>query len=45
VAVAVAGRKPAVVLNAVDSDGWQHREALDRNGVRVEFLCAGEMDR
>ncbi len=43
VAVALAGPQPAVVLNAVDSDWWEHRDALQRNGVRVEFLCPGEM--
>ncbi len=45
VAVALAGPQPAVVLNAVDSDWWEHREALERNGVEVEFLCPDEMDR
>ena len=44
VAVALAGPQPAFVLNAVDSDWWEHREALERNGVRIEFLCPGEMD-
>lgn len=45
VAVALAGPQPAVVLNAVDSDWWEPREAFERNGVHVEFLCPGEMDR
>jgi hypothetical protein len=43
VAVALAGPQPAAILNAVDGDWWEHHEALERNGVRVEFLCPGEM--
>lgn len=37
----VIGFRPghAVVLNAVDSDWWNHRDALSRNGVEVEFVC------
>ncbi len=27
------------VLNAVDTDWWLFRAALERNGVHVEFLC------
>lgn len=43
VAVALAGPQPAVVLNAVDTDWWEHREELQRNGVKVEFLCPDAM--
>ena len=45
VAVALAGPQPAGVLNAVESDWWDHREALERNGVHVEFLCPRETER
>jgi hypothetical protein len=37
---AAAARKLSVpVLNAVDSDWFDHRAALKRNGIKVEFLC------
>jgi len=39
VAVAVAHPEHPPVLNAVDSDWWDHREALAQHGVQVEFLC------
>ncbi len=39
VAVACAHPEHPPVLNAVDSDWWDYREALKRNGVRVEFIC------
>ena len=29
----------APVWNAVDPDWWEYREALQRNGIQVEFLC------
>jgi hypothetical protein len=43
VAVARASRKNPEVLNAVDPDWWQHRDALAKNGVRVRFLCPQHM--
>lgn len=43
VAVARAGPQPATVLDAVDSDWWEHRHALEGNGVTVEFLCPGDL--
>jgi len=39
VAVAVAAGKNPPILNAVDSDWWEHRHALRGAGIRVEFLC------
>lgn len=39
VAVAVASGDAPPILNATDTDWWIHRNALARNGVRVEFLC------
>lgn len=44
VAVALAGPQPATVLNAVDRDWSEHRQALERNGLRIEFLCPAEME-
>jgi hypothetical protein len=35
------GRPP--VLNAVDSDWWNHRDALHRNGITVQFVCGTEL--
>jgi hypothetical protein len=39
VAVALASQSTPEILNAVDSDWWDFRDALERNGVRVRFLC------
>lgn len=39
VAVALASGNSPLILNATDTDWWVYREALVRNGVRVEFLC------
>lgn len=39
VAVAVASGVNPPILNAVDSDWWNHRAALKAAGVNVEFLC------
>jgi len=39
VAVAIANKKKPRILNAVDSDWWDHRDALAIAGVIVEFLC------
>lgn len=39
VAVAIASPDRPTVLNAVDSDWWNHRGALERYGVVVDFLC------
>lgn len=38
-AVAVASGENPPILNAVDSDWWEHREALADSGIHVEFLC------
>jgi hypothetical protein len=40
VAVALASGTAPPILNATDTDWWIHRSALNRNGVRVEFLCS-----
>ena len=39
VAVSVAHPRRPPILNATDSDWWDYREALARNGVKVDFLC------
>jgi len=39
VAAALASRNSPEVLNAVDSDWWDFRIPLERNGVRIRFLC------
>jgi hypothetical protein len=39
VAVAVESRSTPEVLNAVDPHWWTFREALQRCGVRINFLC------
>lgn len=44
VAAALASRRTPDVLNAVDRDWWQYRDALKRNGVRCRFLCPQHME-
>lgn len=39
VAVALASGENSPILNAVDSDWWNHLAALTAAGVNVEFLC------
>ena len=39
VAVVLASGTSPMVLNASDTDWWHHRRALERHGVRVDFLC------
>lgn len=43
VAVALASGTSPEILNATDTDWWMHREALERNGLRVRFLCPQHM--
>lgn len=43
VAVAIAHPRHPTVLQAVDSDWWNAREALQRNGVRIKFLCPNDI--
>lgn len=45
VAVAIASGLEPSILNATDSDWWDHRAALERNGVRVAFLCPEHVQR
>lgn len=39
VAVAIASREAPPILNASDTDWWEHRAALEKHGIRVEHLC------
>jgi len=39
VAVALASHNDPEVLNAVDSDWWDHRDRLREHGIVVRFLC------
>jgi hypothetical protein len=39
VAVALASRLDPPILNATDTDWWDYREPLRKNGVRVDFIC------
>lgn len=43
VALVKASHHAPIVLNAVDPDWWEHREALLQNGVRINFLCPQNM--
>ena len=44
-AVALGSVNAPEVLNATDRDWWDYREALERNGVRIVFLCPERMLR
>jgi hypothetical protein len=39
VAAALTSVNDPTLLIAVDSDWWDHREALQANGVKIDFLC------
>lgn len=45
VAVALASRLGPEILYAVDSDWWNHQEALERNGVKVRLVCPDQAVR
>jgi len=43
---AVAAKVLSVpVCNAIDSDWWDHREALMDNGIQVEFVCSDDKSK
>jgi hypothetical protein len=42
VAVALMHPQKPPVLNATDSDWWNHRGALARHGVTIRFVCGAE---
>jgi hypothetical protein len=39
VAVALASGFDPTILNASDTDWWEYRKPLERNNVRIDFLC------
>lgn len=39
VAIAKASKHDPTILNAADTDWWHHREPLERNGIKIKFLC------
>jgi hypothetical protein len=45
VAVAVAHPEHPPILNALDTDLWIHKDALETNGITVEFLCPYDIQR
>jgi hypothetical protein len=45
VAVAIASRENPLILNAADTDWWDYREALNRHGFELRFLCPELMGR
>lgn len=44
VAVSLAYGNDASILNASDTDWWLFREALERHGLRIRFLCPELME-
>ena len=45
VAVALAIKTTPPILNASDTDWWNHLNALKRHGIEVSFLCPELMER
>jgi len=43
VAAALTSQRRPTVLNAVDTDWWNHRIALRQSGVSLRFLCPQHM--
>jgi len=43
VAVARTSSHRPPIVNATDTDWWHYREALERHGVRLTFLCPDMM--
>ena len=44
-AVAIAAGSAPKILNASDTDWWNHRHELRRHGVEIEFLCQDLMEQ
>ena len=44
VATVLSDGRAAPVVNASDTDWWNYREALERNGVTIRFLCPELME-
>ena len=45
IAVALAHPEKPPILEAMDKQWWQLRDALRRNGVTVEFICEADIQR
>ena len=45
IAVAVAHPEKPPILQAVDSQWWDFRDAFRRNGIIVEFICEDDIQR
>ena len=45
IAVAVAHSERPPILQAVDSQWWDFRDAFHRNGVTIEFICEDDIQR
>ena len=45
IAVAVVHLEKPPILQAVDSQWWDFRDALRQNGVTVEFICEDDIQR
>jgi hypothetical protein len=45
VAIAKASRRKPTILNATDTDWWNFRTPLGKNGIRIHFLCPELMIR
>jgi hypothetical protein len=45
VAVALAHPEQPPVVNAVDTDWWHYKQALEKHGLEIEFLCPEAMKR
>lgn len=43
IAVACAHSDTPPILQAVDSKWWHYKDALDRNGVTVDFICEDDI--
>ena len=45
VAVALTHPEKPPVLNAIDSDWWNHRDALRKHDVQIRFVCGAALFR
>ena len=45
IAVALAHPEKPPIIQAVDTQWWDFRDALSRNGVTVEFICEDDIQR
>ena len=43
IAVALAHSEKPPILQAVDSEWWNYRDALHRNGVTIDFICEDDI--